>query len=129
MPSMPGKLVVVLILLSLNVITHLTTLSLGGGTGGTYVGIAFNVMLIAGLVMGREWARMLAKIVAVLSLVLGGVALLALLSLGGAAFVVPGLAVAAYVGVGLSLGVGGYILWCMNQQDVLDWLMARSLQA
>lgn len=129
MPSMPGKLVVVLILLSLNVITHLTTLSLGGGTGGTYVGIAFNVMLIAGLVMGREWARMLAKIVAVLSLVLGGIALLALLSLGGAAFAVPGLGIAAYVGVALSLGVGGYILWCMNQQDVLDWLMARSLQA
>lgn len=127
-PPMPGKLVAVIILLSLNVINNLYTVSQGAGSGGVYVGVAFNVLLIAGLIMGREWARMLAKVVAVLSLVLGGLALLALLAVGGAMALIPELMIAAYIGVGLSLFIGGFILWCMNQQDVIEWLMSRSLK-
>lgn len=125
---MPGKLVAVLILLSLNVINNLYGASQGGATTATYVGIGFNVMLIAGLIMGREWARVLAKVVGVLSLIIGGLALMALLAAGPAMFLIPSLAVVAYVGVGLSLFIGGFVLWCMNQQDVIDWLMSRSLK-
>lgn len=126
---MPGKLVAVLILLSLNVINNLYTASQGAGGGANYVGVAFNVLLIAGLVMGREWARVLAKVVAILSLVLGGLALLALLAVSGAMALPTSLMVAAYIGVGLSLFLGGFMLWCMNQQDVQAWLSARSLDA
>lgn len=124
---MPRKLVAVIILLSLNVINNLYTVSQGAGSGGVYVGVAFNVLLIAGLIMGREWARVLAKVVAVLSLVLGGLALLALMAVSGAIAMVPELMIAAYIGVGLSLFIGGFVLWCMNQQDVLEWLSSRSL--
>jgi hypothetical protein len=127
-PPMPGKLVAVLILLSLNVISNLYTASQPtGGGGANYVGIAFNVALIAGLIMGREWARVLAKVVAVLSLVLGVLALVVLMGVSSALASEPPLLAIMYAGVGLSLFLGGFMLWTMNQADVLEWLTARSL--
>lgn len=126
-PPMPAKLVAVVILLSLNVISNLYTASQGAGGGANYVGVAFNVALIAGLIMGREWARVLAKVVAVLSLVLGGLALVVLMGVSSALADAPGMLAILYGGVGLSLFLGGFMLWSMNQPDVLEWLTARSL--
>jgi len=130
MPSqaMPVKLVVVLILLSLSLALDLYNLV--GDAGGTsnYIRIALNIGLLVGLLRGQEWARVLSKVVAVLSLIGGGFLLIALLAVGGAAFVVPVVGIFAYVSVALILGYGVFLLWCMSQPDVLAWLQSRQLR-
>ncbi len=125
--AMPGKLVVVFILLSLSLALDLYTLT-GDGGASNWLRIALNIGLLVGLLRGQEWARMLAKITAVLSLIGGGLLLVSLLALGNAGFVIPSLAIIAYATVGLTLVYGVFLLWCMNQPDVQSWLMSRQMQ-
>jgi hypothetical protein len=33
-----------------------------------------------------------------------------------------------YAMVGLAVVYGGFLLWCMNQQDVQEWLMSRTMR-
>ncbi len=123
---MPRKLLFVLLLLCLNL--AFSMYNLAGELSGTsdYVRIAFNLALLIGLLRGQEWARMLAKITAVLSLLGGGILLLQVIALGSMAFVIPQLGALLYALTILSLVYGAFLLWCMNQQDVIDWLMAKS---
>jgi len=125
---MPTKLLVVLILLCLNLATNLYNLS--GAFAGTadYVRIGLNVALLVGLLRGQEWARVLAKVTAVLTLVAGAILLLQALSLGGAAFVIPQLGIFLYGMITLALVYGVFLLWCMNQADVQEWLMSRTMK-
>ena len=125
---MPTKLLVVLILLCLNLATNLYNLS--GAFAGTadYVRIGLNVALLVGLLRGQVWARVLAKVTAVLTLVAGAILLLQALSLGGAAFVIPQLGVFLYGMITLALVYGVFLLWCMNQADVQEWLMSRTMK-
>ncbi|MBK7829004.1 hypothetical protein [Nannocystis sp.] len=125
---MPTKLLVVLILLCLNLATNLYNLS--GAFAGTadYVRIGLNVALLVGLLRGQEWARVLAKVTAVLTLVAGAILLLQALSLGGAAFVIPQLGIFLYGMITLALVYGVFLLWCMNQADVQEWLISRTMK-
>ncbi|MBK9757602.1 MAG: hypothetical protein IPO88_29675 [Nannocystis sp.] len=125
---MPTKLLLVLILLCLNLATNLYNLS--GAFAGTadYVRIGLNVALLVGLLRGQEWARVLAKVTAVLTLVAGAILLLQALSLGGAAFVIPQLGIFLYGMITLALVYGVFLLWCMNQADVQEWLMSRTMR-
>jgi hypothetical protein len=127
-PPMPIKLLVVLILLCLNLATNLYEVS-GEGGAIQYVRIAFNIVLLVGLLSGQEWARGLAKVTAVLTLIAGGILLVQLLALGSLAFIIPTLGAIAYGVVTLALVYGAFLLWCMNQPDVQDWLMARAMKA
>lgn len=119
---MPIKLVVVFILWGLGLALDLYAI---GATSGVadYIRIGLNVVLVVGLLRGAEWARMLAKVVAVLSLLSGGLLLISLLSLGAFA-----LGTFAYATVGLVLVYGAFLLWCMNQTDVQEWLMSRQMR-
>lgn len=126
--AMPIKLVVVIILLSLSLALDLYGLSGVTGGAGNYVRIALNLGLLFGLLRGQEWARVLAKVTAILSLVGGGLVLMQLLALGELAFVIPSLGYLAYATVVLTLVYGGFLLWTMNRSDVQAWLMARKLQ-
>lgn len=126
--AMPIKLVVVIILLSLSLALDLYGLTGASGGAGNYVRIALNLGLLFGLLRGQEWARMLAKVTAILSLVGGGILLIQLLALGQLAFLIPSLAYLAYATVILTLVYGSFLLWTMNQNDVQEWLMARKLQ-
>jgi len=125
---MPTKLIVVLVLLSLSLANDLYGLT-GDTSGATdYIRIALNLGLLYGLLSGQEWARVLAKVTAVLSLIGGGLLLIPVLMLGQLAFAVPALAVLMFATIGLMLVYGGFLLWTMNQIDVQEWLAARKLQ-
>lgn len=124
---MPTKLIVVIVLLSLSLALDLYGLTGDGGASG-YVRIALNIGLLYGLLSGQEWARMLAKVTAILTLVAAGLLLIPLLMLGQLAFAVPALAVMAFVTIGLAIVYGSFLLWTMNQVDVQEWLISRKLQ-
>lgn len=125
--SMPTKLIVVIILLSLSLALDLYSLTGEAGASG-YVRIALNIGLLYGLLSGQEWARMLAKVTAILTLIAAGLLLIPLLMLGQLAFAVPALAIMAFASIGLAIVYGSFLLWTMNQVDVQEWLMARKLQ-
>ncbi len=124
---MPIKLLVVLVLLCLNLASNLYNLSSELAVTD-YVRVGLNVALLVGLLRGQEWARVLAKVTAVLTLVAGGILLLQALALGGAAFMIPALGIYLYGTIALALVYGVFLLWCMNQSDVQDWLMARTMR-
>lgn len=124
---MPTKLIVVIVLLSLSLALDLYGLTGEAGASG-YVRIALNIGLLYGLLSGQEWARMLAKVTAILTLVAAGLLLIPLLMLGQLAFAVPALAVMAFVSIGLAIVYGSFLLWTMNQVDVQEWLISRKLQ-
>lgn len=125
--AMPTKLIVVIVLLSLSLALDLYGLTNEAGATG-YVRIGLNIGLLYGLLSGQEWARMLAKVTAILTLIAAGLVLIPLLMLGQLAFAVPGLAVLAFATVGLAIVYGSFLLWTMNQVDVQEWLMSRKLQ-
>lgn len=126
--SMPTKLIVVLVLLCLSLASDLY--NLGGETSSAtdYIRIVLNLGLLYGLLRGQEWARVLAKVTAVLSLVGGGLLLIPALMLGSLAFAVPELGILLFASIGLMLVYGGFLLWTMNQIDVQEWLAARKSQ-
>ncbi len=125
--AMPTKLIVVIVLLSLSLALDLYGLTNEAGATG-YVRIGLNIGLLYGLLSGQEWARMLAKVTAILTLIAAGLVLIPLLMLGQLAFAVPGLAALAFATVGLAIVYGSFLLWTMNQVDVQEWLMSRKLQ-
>lgn len=125
--AMPAKLIVVLILLCLSLALDLYNLTSDGGAIN-FLRIGLNLGLLVGLLRGQEWARSLAKITAVLGLIGGGLLLMQLLSLGGAAFAIPSLGYFAYAAVTLAIVYGVFVLWCMNQPDVVAWLGSRALR-
>ena len=125
-PDMPRKLLVVILLLSLNLAFAMYHISVDTPAISDYLRIGFNGMLLFGLLRGQEWARILAKVTAILTLVGGAVLLMQVIALGGMAFAVPQLGVFLYGLTILSIFYGVFLLWCMNQQDVIDWLMAKS---
>lgn len=124
---MPVKLIVVIVLLGLSLLLDLHGLKEEGGAI-TYVRIALNIALLAGLLRGQEWARGLAMVMAILCLIGGGMLLIHLVVLGSLAFLIPALGYIAYVTVGLMLVYGTFLLWSMSQADVQAWLAARKLR-
>jgi hypothetical protein len=125
---MPVKLLVVIALLGLSLLLDLYSVTgMNGGAVG-FIRIALNIALLAGLLSGKEWARSLAKVTAILCLIGGGILLIQLLQLGALAFVIPSLGYFAYALVALSLVYGVFMLWTMSQDDVQAWLAARVLQ-
>lgn len=127
-PAMPVKLLVVLVLLCLNLASNLYNLSSELAGTADYVRVGLNVGLLVGLLRGQEWARVLAKVTAVLTLIAGGLLLVQALALGAMAFAIPMLGVYLYGTIALALVYGVFLLWCMNQADVQAWLMSRTMR-
>ena len=127
-PAMPIKLLVVLVLLCLNLASNLYNLSSELAGTADYVRVGLNLGLLVGLLRGQEWARVLAKVTAVLTLIAGGLLLVQALMLGAMAFAIPALGIYLYGAIALALVYGVFLLWCMNQPDVQDWLMSRTLR-
>ncbi len=123
--AMPVKLIVVIVLLGLSLLLDLYGLSEEGGAV-TYVRIALNIALLAGLLRGQEWARGLAMVMGILCLIGGGMLLIHMVVLGSLAFLIPALGYLAYATIGLMLVYGTFLLWTMNQADVQKWLAART---
>ena len=119
---MPIKLLVVFLLLALSTVLDVKSLADGDPFQGNtlYLRLALNLFLVIGLIRGMESARTLARVVGVLSL-LGGTLLLftagPFLALFGSTM---------YVFIAMPIIYGGYLLWCMNQDDVKAWLYKRA---
>lgn len=122
---MPVKLLAALILLALNLLVDLSFIADGVGVStATYVRVALGLFLIAGLIRGSEAARTLALVVAGLNLLAGTLLLFqygSSLSLAAALF-----GVKIYFMIATPFVFGGYLLWCMNQEDVKTWLYKRA---
>ena len=122
---MPVKLLAALLLLALNLLVDLSFIADGVGvTTATYVRVALGLFLIAGLIRGSEAARTFALFVAVLNLLAGTLLLFqygSSLSLAAALF-----GVKIYFMIATPFVFGGYLLWCMNQEDVKTWLYKRA---
>ena len=122
---MPVKLLAALILLALNLLVDLSFIADGVGVStATYVRVALGLFLIAGLIRGSEAARTLALVVAGLNLLAGALLLFqygSSLSLAAALF-----GVKIYFMIATPFVFGGYLLWCMNQEDVKTWLYKRA---
>ena len=122
---MPVKLLAALILLALNLLVDLSFIADGVGVStATYVRVALGLFLIAGLIRGSEAARTFALFVAVLNLLAGTLLLFqygSSLSLAAALF-----GVKIYFMIATPFVFGGYLLWCMKQEDVKTWLYKRA---
>lgn len=121
---MPVKLLVALLLLAVVFVLDFATVADGTATNATYVALALRTFLIVGLIRGSEAARTLALVVAWVSL-LGGALLLfqygSALSMAAALF-----GVKIYFMIAAPFVFGGYLLWCMKQEDVKTWLYKRA---
>jgi hypothetical protein len=117
---MPIKLIVALVLLALTAVSHISNIASGDGGIASYVVLGLMVAMVAGLVRGSEAARALALALGGLCL-LGGVLLLA--KYGSVLSYLPLKLQAALF---IPLVFGGYLLWCMTQEDVKAWLYKRA---
>lgn len=117
---MPVKLVIALVLLAVATAMQMLHIADGNTSIPSYVNLALKLFLVVGLLRGSEAARTLALVVAVLNLLIG---LLGVFSVGAAISYLP-------LWLQLQLFVpfvfGGYLLWCMNQEDVKTWLYRRA---
>ena len=117
---MPVKLFLALVLLALATTMQVAHIAEGNTEIPTLVNLALKLFLVAGLVRGSEVARTLALVVAFLNLLAG---LLGVFFVG-AAFSMLSLWLQLQLVVPFVFG--GYLLWCMNQDDVKAWLFRRA---
>lgn len=117
---MPIKLIVALVLLALTAVSHISTIADGDAGTANYVVLGLMVAMVAGLVRGSEAARALARALGGLCL-LGGVLLLARFG-----SVLSALPLKVQAALFIPLVFGGYLLWCMTQEDVKAWLYKRA---
>lgn len=120
---MPVKLIVALVLLALATVMQVLHIADGNTSIPSYVNLALKLFLVVGLLRGSEAARTLALVVAVLNLLVG---LLGLFNVGQ---VISHLPAMALLQLAVPFVFGGYLLWCMNQEDVKTWLYRRAFAA
>jgi len=119
----PTHAKVLSVLLALNVGLNVLPL-LGPHTGQQYVTIAIAVLLLVGFLKGSEGARTLLLIGAGINVIFGAFGLIAALpamSASGTAGLIL-VASGAY-----SLAVGLYMMWALRNQEVMQWMLNRSL--
>lgn len=117
---MPIKLIVALVLLALATVSTLAHIADGDAGVGLYLNLGLKVALVAGLVRGSEAARTMALVVGGLNVLIG---VLGLFQVGAMISYLP---LKLQLMLSVPLVFGGYLLWCMNQEDVKAWLYQRS---
>lgn len=124
---MPGKLVVVLALLSLNLLLSAGNVALEG-VGLNVVGLAINAFLIYGVVRGNESIRKILIGLSWLGLIFSGLGLVLLVPLMAVSLgTVGGMVALATLAIGVVRC--GYTIWALNQGDVQSWMFKKSLGA
>ncbi|MCY1060775.1 hypothetical protein [Nannocystis sp. SCPEA4] len=117
---MPVKLIVALALLALATVMQVMHITEGNYTIPNYVNLALKLFLVIGLVRGSEGARSLAVVVGVLNILVG---ILAVFQVGA---YISDLPLWLQLQLVVPLVFGGYLLWCMSQEDVKTWLYKRA---
>lgn len=125
-PAIPIKLTVVVGFWVLGLLFDLYGLLDSQQGGIDLLRIMLTTGLLYGLLRGREWARALAILLSLWAMAVLGSSLLDLLMQGALQGLsgTPLLGFCALFGVGFGHSV--FVLWCMGQEDVQAWLMARA---
>ena len=120
---MPTHAKVLSALLAINVALNVLPL-LGPHTFQQYITLGVAALLLVGFLKGSEGARTLLLIGAGINIIFGAFGLVAALpamSASGSA----GMILAA--SGGYSLVVGLYMMWALRNQEVMQWMLNRSL--
>jgi hypothetical protein len=127
---MPNKLKVLVGMIGLGML-----LSLVGGMRGSasgWLSFLFDLLLLLGVLKGKEGARNLLMLLAVLGLLTGAfgviLAVIAGSSIAGGGSSSDWIAVGAIVLTSLVILIqNGFALWCLSRRDVQNWMFQRSL--
>ncbi|NMC70655.1 MAG: hypothetical protein GYA57_11395 [Myxococcales bacterium] len=118
---MPKKLLVLVVWLVLGLVMTVVQGALGGGVL-SWVSVLVSALLIVGVLVGSEGARLWLMFGAIAGLLMGGVGAFGLLVAGKGMGIARGLGL-----IVLSVAPSAYMLWCLRQQDVQQWMFYRSL--
>jgi hypothetical protein len=127
---MPNKLKVLVGMIGLGML-----LSLVGGLRGSasgWLSFLFDLLLLLGVMKGKEGARNLLMLFAVLGLLTGAfgviLAVIAGSSVAGGGSSSDWIAIGAIVLTSLVILIqNGFALWCLSRRDVQNWMFQRSL--
>jgi len=120
---MPGELKVVLGLMAFSILINVVQGAAGNGM--SWVSAALNTLLAVGVLRGNEGVRTLLIGLAALGLLFGALGLL-----GGVALAATGSLAGIVVLLASALGVGqnGFMIWCLRQPHVQQWMFNKSLK-
>jgi hypothetical protein len=118
---LPKKLLVLVVWMTIGAIATVVQTLLGGMSSGWF-SVAVSALLILGVLKGSEGVRMWLMFGAVVGIVVGGLGVVVLLLAGKGVAVLAGLVLLA-----LSVAPSAYMLWCLRQNDVQEWMLRRSL--
>jgi len=121
---MPSKLVVLVVLLSVNLLVSLGQVAMDG-VGLNIVGLLLNAFLLWGVLSGKEGVR---------AFLIGASWIGLFFSLFGlvGAFLMMSTLIGAIAGlitlVSVTIGIVrcGYTIWCLNQPEVQSWMFKKS---
>lgn len=121
---MPRKVQVLLLLLALLTLSQVVVAATGGETS-QWVSVALYVAFLYGLIAGSEGARAILRFFAGVGVFFAGLSLFLIVASGlmATGLGTLGLAVSAY-----ALAVNGFMFWCLGQEDVKAWIVARKLR-
>ena len=121
---MPRKVQILLILLALLTLSQVIVASQSGDTS-QWVSVALYVAFIYGLMAGSEGARTILRFFAGVGVFFAGLSVFMVVGSGlmATSLGALGLAVGAY-----ALAVNGFMFWCLGQEDVKAWIVARKLR-
>lgn len=110
--SMPGKLMAVVILLGIGVVLNLLTMSL--------ISMAIGITLIVGILVGNDGIRKLVMILAYISLLFSGIAMVLVVLVAAHPLVL----VMGLFGVAQNV----FLIWALKQNDVRDWMFKTAFK-
>ena len=109
--AMPGKLIAVVVLLGLGIALNLITMSL--------LSVALGVALLVGILVGNDGVRRFVMILAWISLVMGGFALVLFVTAGSSLGVI-------FAAFGVAQNV--FLIWALKQDDVRNWMFKTAFK-
>lgn len=125
--AMPAKLKVLLGLLAVAISFNLLGAVLAGSVS-SMISLGVNMLLLVGVLRGKEGARNILIGLAILGLAFGGFFLIIgviALSTGRPQDIVEGTVVV--LSSGFVLFQCGFFIWCLRQRDVQHWMFQKSM--
>ncbi|MEZ4454554.1 MAG: hypothetical protein R3B09_34195 [Nannocystaceae bacterium] len=121
---MPRKVQVLLVLLAVITLLRIIT-AVETGETKDWIGAALYVAFIYGLMAGSEGTRSILRFFAGAGVV---ISLIALVMFAASGMMVGGFGLFVVAATVLGLGVAGFMYWCLGQEDVIQWIVARKLR-
>ncbi len=110
--GVPGKLVVVVVLIGLGILVNLLS--------GALLSAGIQGALLFGVLVGNDGVRTLLRVVAALNILTVVVMSVPAMQATGSGVVV----VAAF----MSVGINSYFIWALGQPDVREWMFRKNFK-